>query len=246
MNLAEEITVIIPTSPIPSHPSTSLIELAIASIRKQLPDCLIMIQADGVRPEQEKFRDQYVAYKLRLWELINARKFGWCKMQEFPEFRHQAAMMKETIDKITTPLLFYYEHDFILLPEYVDWRGIVNAIHSKEVNKIRLYYWSSIVPDNKHLMLDEEPVFICGVPLIRTVQWSQHPHVTSVEFYKSILSQFSENCRTMIETYAYSIIANIPWEQTRCAIYAPMPYLKRLSHIHGREEEDKFEGTFVF
>jgi len=246
LNLNEEITIVIPTSPIPSHPSASLIEQTISSIRYHLPDCPMLIQADGVRPEQEKFRKQYEAYLLRMDDGINAGKYGPCKMIRFPEFRHQAAMMKESIEKITTPLLYYQEHDLPLLPEYVDWKGIVNAILSKEVNQIRLYYWSSIIPEHWHLMLDKEPIFICGVPLLRTVQYSQHPQIVSVEFYKWLLANFSDQCRTMIEDRAYNVINGLQWEQARCSIYAPMPFLKRIWHSNGREEESKYDSTFIF
>jgi hypothetical protein len=244
--MKEILTCILPTSPIPSHPSASIVEQVIKSIRYHLPDCHLIIQADGVRPEQEKFRTQYEMYLFRLQESINAGKFGPCDMVRFPEFRHQAAMMKETIDRIRTPLLAYFEHDLMLLPEFIDWKGIAAAVLSKDVNQVRIYYWSSIIPEHQHLMVDREPVFVCGVPLIRTTQWSQHCQVASVEFYKWMLNKFSADCRTMIETFAYGVVAALPWEQTRCAIYAPMPYLKRIVHLHGREEEQKFEETFTF
>jgi len=246
MTLADYITIVIPTSPIPSHPSTSLIEMTIASIRKQLPDCQIIIQADGVRPEQEKFEEQYKAYKLRMWEHINAGKFGKCFMEEFHQFSHQAAMMKSTIWLISTPQLFYFEHDFVLLPEYVDWHGIVDVIRGDEANLVRLYYWSSIIPDHWHLMIDKAPIFKYGVPLLRTVQWSQHPHVASVALYKKILENFSDKSRTMIEDRIYPMVVAAAWCDFKCSIYAPMPYLKRLAHYHGREEEPKYEHTFTF
>lgn len=246
MNLAEQITIVIPTSPVPSNPSASVIEQVINGIRYHLPFCPMLIQADGVRPEQEKFRKQYEAYLLRLDEGINAGKYGPCKMIRFPDFRHQAAMMKESIDRIETPLFFYLEHDFLMLPEYVDWRGIANAILSGDVNLVRLYYWSSIIPEHWALMIDKEPIFVCGVPVLRTIQWSQHPHVASIGFYRKMLEWFSPDSRTMIEDRIYPVVAAAPWEEMRCSIYAPMPFLKRESHLHLREEESKFEGTFVF
>jgi len=246
MNLKDVITLIVPTSPVPSHPSTCLIENAITSIRYHLPDCPMIIQADGVRPEQEQFKTQYQMYLLRLDEHINAGKFGPCKMIRFPEFRHQAAMMKETMAKIETPLLGYFEHDFILLPEYVDWKGIADAILSKEVNQVRLYYWSSIIPEHWHLMVDREPIFVCGVPLLRTVQWSQHPQIASKALYEQLLATLSDDCRTMIENGVYGTVQAQPWEQNRCSIYAPMPYLKREAHLHAREEQPKWEETFTF
>lgn len=248
MNLADTITIVIPTSPIPSNPSTSLFDNVVAGIRKHLPACPILIQADGVRPEQEKFRDQYQMFLYRLDDSINAGTFGRCTMRKFPEYSHQARMMKMSLahNDIQTPLLFYLEHDFLMLAEYVDWKGIAEAILSKEVNLIRLYYWSSIVPQHWDLMIDKEPIFIHGVPLLRTVQWSQQPHIASIDLYRAVLSHFSEDCRTMVEDRIYGIVSQADWSEFKCSVYAPMPYLKRMAHLHGREEEPKFEEKFVF
>lgn len=246
MVLSESITCVLPTSPIPSHPSTSIVEHTIKSLRYHLPECRLIIQADGVRTEQEFLRTQYEMYLFRLQEHINAGRFGPCELVRFSEFQHQASMMKKTFAKISTPLLGYFEHDLMLLPEYVDWNGIVSALLTDEIRQIRLYYWSSMIPEHKELLINQEPVFVCGVPLLKTIQWSQHCQIASVSLYKWLLGQFSEECRTMIEDRAYGIVSGRPWEETRCAIYAPMPYLKRIVHLHGREEQPKFEETFTF
>ena len=41
------ITVLVPTSPIPSHPSTAILDACLAAVRAQLPDAQIVIAADG-------------------------------------------------------------------------------------------------------------------------------------------------------------------------------------------------------
>ena len=61
-----EITVVIPTSPIPSHPSTAIIDETIASVRKQLPDSRIIVTADGVRAEQVGMANNYFEYLVAL------------------------------------------------------------------------------------------------------------------------------------------------------------------------------------
>lgn len=244
MNLRDLITVVIPTSPIPSCPTTTLIEQTIKSVRHHLPDCRISIQADGVRPEQEKFRKAYAEYLVNLEE--RAKEFGRITVYTFAEFNHQAAMMKLLINRIETPLLFYVEHDLPLLPDPIDFHGISLALMSGMFNQVRLHYWSQILDDHKHLMIDEKPIFISGTPFVRTVQYSQHPHVARTDFYQRILEAFSPGCRTMIETRAYGLVANAPWEEYKCAIYAPEPNLRRIVHLHGREEESKFEDTFTF
>ena len=42
------VTVLIPVSPIPSHPSTEVLDVTIDSIRTRLPDAEIIIMFDGV------------------------------------------------------------------------------------------------------------------------------------------------------------------------------------------------------
>jgi len=245
MNLHDDITVVIPTSPIPSCPTTTLIEQTINSIRVHLPDVDILIQADGVRPEQEKFREPYRLYIERL-ENICSDPDNNITMIEFEEFHHQAAMMKRSIGEIGTPFLFYVEHDLPLLPDPIDFVGMVRLLRSGALNQIRLHYWSQILDDHKYLMLDEKPLLMDGVPIVRTVQWSQHPHVARVDFYQRLMDAFSPNCRTMIETKVYGLVQSARWDDYRCGIYAPEPNLRRIYHTHGREEEPKWEENFTF
>lgn len=247
MNLSEAITVVIPTSPIPSCPSTTLIEQTIHSIRVHLPDCEILIQADGVRPEQEKFRERYRIYLERL-ESICSNPYNGITMLQFQEFHHQAAMMKRTLKQgdILTPLLFYVEHDLPLLPDPINFNGIAHLALSGALNQVRLHYWSQILDEHKYLMVDEKPLSMDGVPIIRTVQWSQHPHIARVDFYERLMESFSPECRTMIETKVYGMVQSARWDDYRCGIYAPEPNLRRIWHSHGREEEPKWEEKFTF
>lgn len=247
MKLADAITVVIPTSPIPSCPTTTLIEQTIYSVRAHLPDCEILIQADGVRPEQEKFRERYKLYLEKLEEICS-NPYNGITMVAFSEFQHQAAMLKNalTTGEIFTPLLFYVEHDLPLLPDKIDFNGIAHLLLSGALNQVRLHYWSQILDDHKYLMLDEKPLIMEGVPIIRTMQWSQHPHVARVDFYKRLMDTFSLESRTMIETKVYGMVQSARWDDYRCGIYAPEPNLRRIWHTHGREEEPKWEEKFTF
>lgn len=105
MDPAELITVVIPTSPSPKHPSTHLIDGAIESIRKQIPGVPILVQVDGLREENANRRDQYAEYKLRLID----KWVGTPNMDVYMAegFRHQAELCRETFHMIHTPLLVY-------------------------------------------------------------------------------------------------------------------------------------------
>ena len=238
--MKNRITCVIPTSPIPSHPSMRLIDGAVESIRKHIPDIPILVQVDGLREENANRREQYEEYKRVL--PVKALQWGNTKIHFFSEYKHQAEMMRETFDEIDTPLLFYLEHDWEILDLPIDWAGIVNAVECKELNLVRLYRWDAIVPGHEYLMNGESVYH--GVPVIRTVQWSGHPHVASVEFYEDLIAQFRVGCRTLIEEFIYGPVVNAPWDEYRCAIYNPFGGMRRIQHTDGREADPKFDAQF--
>ena len=61
--LSSEITVVIPTSVLPSHPSTKIIDETIENVRVHLPNCDILLQIDGLRDEQLDRKADYDKYK---------------------------------------------------------------------------------------------------------------------------------------------------------------------------------------
>jgi hypothetical protein len=242
MNPSELITVIIPTSPIPLHPSTALIETAIDSIRKHLPGVEILIQCDGVRAENENRREQYEEFKRRLLGLC-CQKYQGVLPILFPEFKHQAEMLRESFEYIKTPLLFYEEGDWRILDRPIDWDAMANAILNGQLNHIRLCRWEEIHPAHEYLM-DGHANFD-GLPVVLTHQWSGHPALASVEFYKQIIGQFRVGCRTLIEEFIYGPVVNAPWSEYKCAIYAPDEGgYKRIEHTDGRQADPKFDAIF--
>lgn len=255
MDLRDLITVVIPTSPIPSHPSTAIIEETVASVRSHLPNSPILIQQDGLRSEQEGIRGQYNDYCGNLFHLIET--WGNASLHRFETFQHQASMMKKTINHITTPLMIYVEHDTPLCEgKEIDWDGIAQLVVSQTLHSVRLHHYDLgwIHPDHEYLMLDRERVYYepQHVPVIRTVQWSQRAHVTTVDFYKRLLSYFGDESRTMIEDHFYNVVTQevawrgkeAAWDMWRLAIYTPKGHIKRSRDLNGRAGGPKFEETF--
>ncbi len=253
MDLRDQITVVIPTSPIPSHPSTAIIDETILTVRRHLPDSPILIQADGIRPEQESLRGAYTQY---LGHLANRNTYK-TELHIFETFQHQASMMKKTIDQIKTPLMLYLEHDTPLCEDKeIDWNGMIEIVRSGTLHSIRLHHYNLgwIHPEHDYLMLDRERLYYepIHLPVIRTVQWSQRAHLTTVEFYKKVLSYFSDESRTMIEDHFYNVIMQdvnwrgkqAVWDAWRLAIYAPEGHIKRSRDLNGRDGGPKFEDTF--
>ncbi|MGW8178314.1 MAG: hypothetical protein ACWGQW_06050 [bacterium] len=242
------LTVLIPTSPIPSHPSTHIIEETVQSIRERLPKVEIFIMIDGIREQQMDRKADYDTYiRHLLWKCNHE----WENVLPvlFEEHHHQAAMTREVIHQVQTPNILFVEHDTPLIGE-IDFNGLVRAASDNNVNMIRLHHEATVLDVHQHMMLDKEPVYVEGVPLLRTVQWSQRPHVASVDFYKWLLDKFfSVNCVTMIEDTmhgpvhnAYAANGNQGWYDFKIWMYAPdLNDMKRSTHTDGRGEDDKFE-----
>lgn len=249
-----QITVIIPTSPIPSHPSTAILEETIATVRGQLPHAEIIIGFDGVRPEQERRRPDYEEYTRRVLWLANHEWHNVLPIV-FEEHQHQANVTREMLKHVKTPLVLFVEHDTPLTPDReFDWTGLSDAIASGDAHLIRFIHEELILPDYEHMMLDDGPKTLHEVPMVRTVQWSQRPHLASTAFYRQIVDHyFSEDSRTMIEDVMHGVVHNAyltegepAWNLWRMWIYAPDSDslgIKRSYHLDGRGDDPKYGMT---
>jgi hypothetical protein len=248
----DKITVLIATSPIKSHPSLEIIAKCINSVRVHLPNSHIHIMADGVRPEQNEYRDRYQKYLERLAEIVSDPDDS-VFMTEWDEHRHQAAMTAYELKEVQTPLILFMEHDTFFIDDApIDWEGIARVILSGELNVVEFHcQWEPwILPCHEHLMLDTERHFIDGVPFVRTWMWSQRPHVAHTMFYKAILaSLFTDSSRTFIEDRLVPMLEKErttmnDWRMWKLAYYAPEGSIRRTWTDDGRSGDPKYEVTF--
>lgn len=242
------ITVVIPTSPIPSHPSTEVIEAVYDSVRERLPgsEVLLLIDEPGPGAIGERLAD-YEEYKRRLLWLANHK---WNNAVPILHKRHlhQAEMLRRAMPLIRTQSLLFVEHDTPLCGE-IPFPQMTEAISSGSLNLIRLHHEASILEPHRHLMLGQGKSTIAKLPFVRTVQWSQRPHLASTDFYRWLLDTYFElSDRTFIEDRMHGIVQDAHarygetgWRQFRMAIYAPEGDMKRSWHLDGRGEDPKAE-----
>lgn len=245
--LRDNLTVLMCTSPIRSHPSTDMINKTIASVRSRLPESEIIVMIDGVRPEQEYLRAEYEEYISRLlWE-INF-EYDNVRPMVFSEHMHQSGMTKAALHEVRTPCILFVEHDTPLQDE-IEFEEIVRVVESGVANLVRLHHESHILVEHEHMMLDSAPVDIGGIKLMKTVQWSQRPHVASKDFYERILREhFSEHAKTMIEDVMHGIVhapyvdrGRSAWMDFKLWMYAPDPNaMQRSGNFDGRGDEEKY------
>ncbi|MCH9731594.1 MAG: hypothetical protein K0U84_18290 [Actinomycetia bacterium] len=245
------ITVVVPVSPIKSHPSTDILNETIQSVRYWLPDAEIFLTFDGVRDEQETRRYAYEHHIKNVLEL--AVKDRWPVVPFiFDHHVHQTGMLRRIIDHIPTPLMLYVEQDTPLVDEPIDWDAIAQPIRDGISNVVRLYHEAEIPKVHRHLMHGEEP----NTPLIRTSQWSQRPHLASVPYYRTILkAHFTPHAKCFIEDRMYGVLDEAyhldglaGWHQHRVHVYNPKAGLnmKRSTHTDGRAGEAKYDTDQVF
>lgn len=234
--MLNDITIIIPTSVLPSHPSTAIIDETIASIRYHLPDSEIILQIDGLRSEQLDRKADYDDYKTKV---LHKCLTEWTNVLPivFDEHSHQSTMLKETIDLVKTPLLLYVEGDAPLVTdETIDWQKCLDFIYNGDATTIRFHHEGVIPHEHEQLMLGSKNGFM------RTVQWSQRPHLSTTLYYKEIVLPalapivFIED--TFHGTVANDYIDNgrIGWLKHRLWIYYPNnTNIKRSYTTDGRQ-----------
>lgn len=232
-----DVTIILATSVLPSHPSTDIIDETIKSIRVHFPTNEIIMQIDGLRKEQANREEAYNEYKNKiLWkclhEYINVLPII------FDEHSHQSTMMRKTIDEIQTSLLLYIEGDAPLTPDMpIDWQKCLDLIEYEKANTIRFHFEALIPEQHNNLMFGLEDGFM------KTSQWSQRPHLSRVSYYRNvILPPLKDN--VFIEDTTHGLIQEDckinGWDSHKLWIYHPEGNIKRSYHLDGREGTRKY------
>lgn len=242
-----DISVLIPTSPIPSHPNTSIISETISTVRTHLPDSEIILMIDGVREEQEHLKKNYEEYIRRILWLSN-NKWGNVTPLLFDEHTHQANMTRKALTLVKTALILFVEHDTPITPDReIPFSHLSEAILGGEANMIRLHHEALVLDVHQYLMIGEPEG-----DLWATYQWSQRPHLASTGFYRNMIEEyFPPNAKTMIEDNMYGKLeeayrhqGKAGWNRFKVWLYYPPGDIKRSYHLDGREGEPKFEDTF--
>lgn len=245
-----KVSVLIPTSPIPSNPSIDIIKETIESVRHHMPDAEVFIMIDGIKEAQLDKYDVYQLYIQNLLRYINLEHTNIYPVL-FQEHMHQAAMTKATIENyVITPLILFVEHDTPLTTDTdIDWDKCIAQIESGKANIVRYHFEAFIPEPHKYMMLDQKPVD----GFTRTLQWSQRPHLASTAYYRRILNDyFSPESKIMIEDVMHGIVVEdhkqfgiTGWNEHRIVIYTPPGNIKRSYHLDGRESESKYEEAFI-
>lgn len=191
----DNITVVIPTSPIPSHPSTEIIDETIKSVRNHLPYSDIILQIDGIHQKYQSLEDNYEEYKKRvLWKCLHDYKN--VLPITFSEYSHQSNMMRASMPKIKTDYILYVEGDTPFNDRPIDWKECINWLDEGKATTIRFHFEESIPEPHRGLMIGGGT---SGFQ--KTIQWSQRPHLSTRVYYQDMIKEFPEDSPSFIEDY---------------------------------------------
>lgn len=230
-------TVLIPVSPIPSHPSTEILDHTIASIRERLPESEIIVLFDGVPAWHEDMRKDYEDFKQAMLWRIEHQLHNVVPLV-FDKHSHQSLMVKKALELVRTPLLLFSEQDTPLTGE-IPFERITEAVSTGYANLVRFHHEAQVHPEHEYLMLDKEPIDILGVPYLRCRQWSGRPHLASTKFYRDIAEKYWDDQPRFIEHIMYGVVVEGAYDEFRLHIYAPEGTQVRSLHLDGRRSGAK-------
>lgn len=259
-DLEPAVTVVMVTSPTASDPALDTIDRTLRSVRAfdELAGCRVIIGCDGIRPEQRATLG--AAYASKLGALVEYARLNQVEVGRLAGWGHQANVVRAILEKVTTDLILFMEHDTPLLGAPIDWTGCVRALTALDwtepaLHSIRFHHESQVLPDHAHLMIDTQPWPAVDVPVLRTAQWSQRPHLARTDWYRQLIgAYFAPSSRTMVEDvmhgvcdYWWRTARTFGWHQHRLALYAdPDPTLQRSDHLDGRAGDRKYPCCFAY
>lgn len=219
-----KVTVLITSSRLSTHPDTTHIDNCIKSIHCYLPDVQIIIMLDG------QGGVDYEEYKRRVIDKCN---YTWKNVTPlvFDKVSQQAIMTKEALKYVKTPYLLFMEHDTTLEGE-IPFENLISAFQNPEINSIRFFHYHEVHPDHKHLIGDVKDM---GVPLRKTYQWSQRPHLARTDWYRWVMETYFKDEVTFIEERMFYVCRDdnwTGWDKFGMWIYSPQD-MCRSGHSYG-------------
>lgn len=235
---SSKITVLIPTSAIPSHPNPALMDETMAGIKFHFPESQTIILADGIWSGIAHRQHQYQKYL----EAIE-RRYPNTRIVKFPVHTQQTAMAQYAIQNfVQTKLVFWNEHDAPLrIDRAIDWDKIVWEIESGDAGLVRFTYFDEGIHE-AHEHLTRGRYRWDDVTFVKTVQFSGWSFLTTVDYFVRKIFSGPPIEKQMLELRQYERVVNAPWEEYKVVIYCPDPPAQRFRHSNGRgfgtEERD--------
>ncbi|CAE6948943.1 unnamed protein product [Symbiodinium sp. KB8] len=198
------LSVVITTSPIPSHPSTMLLEAVIASFTRVqgLADCPLIIVCDGFKVVKkttwkagkvtEEKAANYAEYKAALKRLQDEGRLpSGTKLVILEGHNGQAFAVKAALAEVETPLVCIHQHDLEFTFDF-DLERVLDVLADPAAGVkyvglpllVNLHYEGIAY---QHHGVRVKPEMHRGLSLMPIIFWYDSTHITSVEHYTALV-----------------------------------------------------------
>lgn len=241
VSLHEKLTILVPTSVIPSSPSTNLIHRSLQSIRKNLcsGNCSLIICLDHHGTERDNAYQQelekYVCSETCPFPatfIVNKNNRGIGKAFAF------------LISQCKTPYYLLWEHDWEAI-KAIDISVIIGAFESdSDLHYVRFNKRKNFVAGwDKQLLVDDTHP---SVPLLITTCFSNNPHIARFKAWETkwwpILKTRPNNIENILHEQYRNQIAEIGLENASkiwgIRIYGRLGDPKTVHHLDGKNFSD--------
>lgn len=222
----DQITVLLTTCPLPSHPSPWVVEAVCHSIRRHLPTSRIVILCDGPK---EMEPDSYPEFKKA------ARDLG-LELAEFAAHHHQTLMVRTAFlstDFITTPIVIVGDGDWGFRQRYIDWQGIVNTLMD-DTNRINHIQIRQDILGVWEFAMDcfGELERYHGINVLPTTNFQAPTHIARTDWYRRIARHLHNP--QLLERQDMWDALRLTGGIDEMAAYIPPGPIGRLYHLDGQ------------
>ncbi|CAK9089740.1 unnamed protein product [Durusdinium trenchii] len=198
------LSVVITTSPVPSHPSTMMIEAVIASFQrvKGLAECPLIIVCDGFKVVKkttwkagkvtEEKAANYEEFKCNLKKLQDAGQLpAGSKLIILQGHNGQAMAVKAALQEVDTPLVCIHQHDLEFTVDFC-LEKVLDVLEDEATPVkyvglpllVNLHYEAIAFQHHGVKVKVEEYQGLSFMPIIF---WYDSTHITSVKHYMSLV-----------------------------------------------------------
>lgn len=187
--VSELITVVLSTNPIPSIPETNYIYEALSSLYRipALAKCKKIIVFDGIQPSYEERAEDYRKYKTKIRELVETDSyFSNTELVYLEKWSHLAGSIREALKHVTTPFVFFHQHDLVLKKNF-DLNGIIaSMVANPHIKYVRLNKRENNMKASCNWKVEPSSEF-SYIPLCKSFGWTDQTHVARLEYYTNFV-----------------------------------------------------------
>ena len=231
------ITTVIATSPVPRIPDIAHIRRTLESLAfvPELNESPIIVSFDAARAERA--REAYAQYQQNVAAYCGGKPN--VRLLHLAEWGHLSGVMERAIQAVTTPFLFVQQHDLPLIRSFALDKVLKCLESDAAVKHVRLNH-----RHNRPVGWDRTPLFGAydteHLSLTRTGCWSDQSHLTTLDYYATLVIPAIRGRRTFPESILNPMMnvngAQLPLIHAKFGtfIYGPPGEAPVIAHTNAR------------